>query len=71
MTTQWIMEDEESSQDLLALYREARDYVDRKLPRAREQQAKWLQGKGDKFYVDVWLESHRIMFDLQQDLADD
>ena len=55
--TEWLMDDEEQYLELLELYEEARDDVDRKYPRVGDTQTKMIY----RFGLYRWLDNHLFM----------
>ena len=62
MTT-WIMEDDEELLELFEAYEEARNQVDKQVPRRGDNQAKWLFTKDYRFLTN-WFNPHYILSDL-------
>lgn len=55
--TEWFMDDEEEYLELLELYEEARDDVDRKYPRVGDSQTLMIP----KFGIVRWIHGHLFM----------
>lgn len=55
--TDWLMDDEAEYLELLELYEEAREDVDRRYPRRKDAQTKMIY----KFGLGRWLDAHLFM----------
>lgn len=66
--TDWLIEDEDERLEMIELYREAREQIDRAVPRGY-QQVNWIWRKRDHAWIDRWLAAHVFWQGLARDLG--
>lgn len=68
--SEWLMEDELEYAELLSLYEEARQDVDRKYPRRGTNQADWILSKALTVprFIDNWMNHHYLMSEIRTEL---